>query len=70
MNVIVFLPITVLSASAYDENSFKTKYLEFSSQKDEAVDLAVDFATLKSPNTGERPLDGFTICGSILVGYF
>ena len=68
MKTIVFLIITVYTVPA--KSIVPTKYLQFSNQKDKAVKLPVDFATLKSPATGELPFNGFTICGSILIGYF
>ena len=68
MKTIVFILITVLTVAA--KNIVKTKYLQFSNQKDKAVKLPVNFATLKGPKTGELPFNGFTICGSIFIGYF
>ena len=70
MIVTVFFLIMVLAPSGSAENSVITKYLEFSSQKENPVKLAVNFTTLKSPSTGELPLHGFTICGSIQIKYF
>ena len=51
-------------------SAVETKYLEFSTQKENPVEQSVDFATLKSPATGALPFNGFTICGSIRIGYF
>ena len=68
--VTVFFLIMVLAPSGFAEKTVKTKYLEFSSQKEKPVNLASDYATLKSPSTGELPIHGFTICGSIQIHYF
>ena len=59
MKTIVFLIIRVYTVPA--KSIVPTKYLQFSNQKDKAVKLPVDFATLKGPATGELPFNGFTI---------
>ena len=62
--------IACLIASASAEIAVKTKYLRFSTQKENVIEAPLNFATLNSPVTGSLPLSGFTICGSIRIGYF
>ena len=45
-------------------------YLQFSNQTEETLDKATNFAILKSGHSGGLPMDQFTICGSIYIGYF
>ena len=67
---VTFLLLILCSSAPPSVSSVRTKYFEFSTQKEKAVQLSVNFATLKSPVTGALPLNGFTICGSIRIGYF
>ena len=46
-----------------NENILMEGTFQFSSQNENRVKLAVDFAKLKSPPTGELCLDWFTIQG-------
>ena len=47
-----------------------TKYLEFSNQEEVAVNKPTNYAILKGGSASKPDTSGFTICGSIYVGYF
>ena len=49
---------------------FGMKYLEFSNQKEVVVKQATNYAILNGGSTSKPDIKGFTICGSIYVGFY
>ena len=70
MNSRMFLVSIFLAVIATANGTLKTQYIQFSNKSQRVPDQVENFATLKSPTTGELPSHGFTICGSSFISFF
>ena len=62
--------ISVLFALIFIHHTSSIHYFEFSSQSESYEQFGQNYAILSSGARGQFQNDGFTICGSIFVGYF